>query len=120
MHTEFDWNDAPNMRGPGAPGQGRTGQSSAAEVSCFPEIDGSQAPGVRARSGERPRGDGPSGQAAWLESDLDWSWEGWNRALTVHAEISSRSYLRLRKASTDVALAPVAVLTDATRLLEAS
>ena len=120
MHTEFDWNDAPNMRGPGAPGQGRRGQSSDAEVSSFPEIDGSQAPDVRARSGERPREDGPPGQAASLESDQDWSWEGWNRALTVHAEISSRFYLRLRKASPVGAQAPLAGLTDATRLLEAS
>ena len=47
MHTDFDWNDAPNMRVPGAPAEARRGRSSTAGMPRIPEVDWSQAPNVR-------------------------------------------------------------------------
>ena len=67
MHTDFDWNDAPNMRVPGAPAEARRGRSSAAGMPRIPEVDWSQAPNVRAASFDlEPAPVEPS----WFESRL--------------------------------------------------
>ena len=106
MHTNFDWNDAPHMRVPGAPAEARRGRSSAAGMPRIPEFDWSRAPNVRDSHRQ-----GPQDAAAVHEEDACPREDGVPRL---------RVCLHLRKSSTDLARVRLAVLTYSVWLVEGS